>query len=259
MEKQFDLVYCFGFRDSSCCAAVKMGWTYGHNSQTETCPISKINKDHKVVFIDQVFEEFEVARKEGDKLTFKRLWRKHLEVIEKERPKYATVLDAFDNEGLDLALAMAKEVEAYVENVIVIPKYDCIEKIPEKYMLGFSVPTTYGGTEIDIAKFAGHRVHLLGGDPALQYKYYSVIPEWVISVDTNYHNKMATIGFVWTPEGTVPLDHFIPEVGKPRFVAFTISCGLIRKFWDENLGLEHPRESMGLANLPLLEEIGEEH
>lgn len=154
-----DLIYCAALDGTMCCIAEKIGWNIGFRS----CNPPRC-KNHKVLFIDQEFHSFYEAHKEEDTFRFKQLWAEHREQVRIWKPKYATIPDIFDERGLDLALKMAAELENYSEYQILIPKYDCIDDIPEKYIVGYSVPTTYGGTEIDIERFKGRKIHLLGGD-----------------------------------------------------------------------------------------------
>jgi hypothetical protein len=61
-------------------------------------------------------------------------------------------------------------------------------------VLGYSVPTRYGGTPLPLWTFAGWPVHLLGGSPHRQmeyWRYLTPIAE-VVSVDGNMANLMAT-------------------------------------------------------------------
>jgi hypothetical protein len=68
-------------------------------------------------------------------------------------------------------------------------------------MLGYSVPTSYGGTEIPIKKFQGRKVHLLGGSPNSQIACWSDIPDSVVSLDNNYLFKTAYKGQAWLLNG----------------------------------------------------------
>ena len=102
---------------------------------------------------------------------------------------------------LEKILDWAEEVGEYAENVILIPKYDCIDQIPEKFMLGYSIPTSHGRTPLPVEAFYGRRVHLLGGSPDAQIQYWSQLRDEVVSLDNNYILKMAVFGQAWTPQG----------------------------------------------------------
>jgi hypothetical protein len=86
---------------------------------------------------------------------------------------------------LDDILQQADELSAYAENVIVIPKVDVIGSIPERFMLGYSVPSSYGGTPVSPTRFEGRRVHLLGGSWTIQKRYLRALGDSVVSLDNN--------------------------------------------------------------------------
>src|SRR6266568_2580391 len=107
----------------------------------------------------------------------------HLDAVKEFRPKYATVRDLLTREQakqsdvayytIEETLAMAREIAAHADNVILIPKYDCIDRLPreingKRVVLGYSVASSYGQTELPPSRFAGWPVHLLGGSWARQ-------------------------------------------------------------------------------------------
>jgi hypothetical protein len=180
-----------------CCMAITMGWQYGINSKdNRVCKYADIS-NHKVVFVDNPYSDY--------------VHRKHLEVVKKIKPKYATVRDIMSKEQcleagieyypLEQILDWAEEIIEYCENVIIIPKIDVLDRISEKYMLGYSIPTSHGGTELPIKAFSGRKVHLLGGSPNAQIAYWSEIPNDVISLDNNYLHKIAYRGQAWLLNG----------------------------------------------------------
>lgn len=132
-------------------------------------------------------------------------WKKpnrqlYMEHIAKYRPDKATVLDLEHDNQLSEVLSWADEVSQFVNMIIIIPKVpNIIPKIPisingKSVRLGYSVPTKYGKTEIDLQEFFGwaNGIHLLGGAPHTQMKLVIDNPNLeVLSVDTNYHHKMA--------------------------------------------------------------------
>lgn len=185
-----------------CCVAVEIGLLYGirssdnHNicSQYYTNERkTKIRKHHKVVFIDNEFMDYNHNH--------------HLSVVKEHKPKYATVLDIFSPKqcrelGITYTpfkqiIEWAYELNEYAENVIVIPKVDVIDYIPKDFMLGYSVPTSYGGTEIPIERFKGHKVHLLGGSTKKQVEIIKQLGKNVVSVDTNYFHKVSKYGSIF--------------------------------------------------------------
>ena len=99
-------------------------------------------------------------------------FNKHLEVVKRLQPKLTVALDILEMENIDHILSQAEILADYCEKVIVVPKAIGLteimeEIIPLKFILGYSVPTRYGGTEIPIESFI-RPVHLLGGRPDVQ-------------------------------------------------------------------------------------------
>jgi len=126
-------------------------------------------------------------------------------------------------------LAWADELAASAENVIVIPKYDCLDKIPARFVLGYSVPTTHGGTQLPPSAFKGRRVHLLGGSWKSQLEYLRVMGDDVVSVDNNYISRIADWAHFTYPDGRDGnlTDIGLSELVNPKFVSIAISLGNI--------------------------------
>ncbi len=183
-----------------CCLAVLAGWQYGFRSTYNTCKYAETTSKtsaHIPTFVDNDYERY--------------VHSTHLADVKKVRPKYTTVRDIMTPEQCKGAgikyfefgqiLDWAEELKQYAKEVILIPKYDCLDQIPDKYMLGYSIPTSYGGTPLPIKRFEGRRVHLLGGSPNKQIAYWSQIPDSVVSLDNNYIHKMACRGQMWLING----------------------------------------------------------
>lgn len=163
----------------------------------------------------------------------------HLDVVKQIRPKYATVRDIMTHQqcveagipyySLSQILEWAEELQLYAENVILIPKYDCFDKIPDRYMLGYSVPSSHGGTPLPIDAFRGRRIHLLGGSWKRQLSYLQAAGEDVVSLDNNHVHKIASYGRVATLDGDeVDLKTILPptiRVNNPLYVALALSFG----------------------------------
>ncbi len=156
------------------------------------------------------------------------------------KPQWATVLDLEQPEQLAEVLDWAAEAEQYVTaGVIVIPKCDVIDLIPERYRLGFSVPTSHGETTLPFVKFLGRDVHLLGGAPNVQMEILWRSPDaQVRSVDLNMHQKMAFERcLVWEAGDTMKngafrvLGRSDEVLEKPHYIAFKQSCENIIKAW----------------------------
>ena len=152
----------------------------------------------KIDFVDNEFKEYDHA--------------KHVEAVKALRPKYATVRDVMTRSQCEAAgieyfefdriIEMAEDVNRYAENVIIIPKYDCFDDIPEKFMLGYSIPTAYGSTPLSIEMFKGRRVHLLGGNWKRQRNALGILKEDVVSLDNNHLMNIARFGLAYTPDGS---------------------------------------------------------
>ena len=216
-----DAIYTTTF-PASCCLAVNSGFKIGIQSTKEPCPCVLCGK-YPVTFVDNDYFNYN--------------HEKHLDYVRRWRPKYATVRDVMTPEqcqesgiehySLEQVLAWAAELAQYAENVIVIPKYDCLAQIPDCYMLGYSVPTSHGGTPLPVEAFKGRRVHLLGGSWKAQLAHMAVLGDDVVSMDNNYQGNIAQMGGAVLPDGT---RKDLPEYGidtciNPAYVALAISLG----------------------------------
>ena len=220
-----------------CCLAVRSGWMYGVQSEGSggVCATVNHQERHKPQFIDNDYFHY------NHKL--------HVEAVKKWKPKYCTVRDIMTEEQCQNAgipfftfsqiMDYANELQQYAENVIVIPKFDCIKDIPKNFMLGYSVPTSHGGTPLAFDRFKNRRVHLLGGSPKKQLAYYNAMPQEVVSLDNNYILKIANYGQAWFPEGTKSLtDLGFGLLNNPLYVSLAISLGnfsaMFNKIPDES-------------------------
>lgn len=225
-----DLIYSSLGNDGRCCMAVHAGWKYGIqslNGKVITCSNISTAR-HKVVFVDNDYWNYDHET--------------HLKVVKKYQPKYATVRDIMTEKQckqssrpieyhpLDLILEWSKELEQYAKNVILIPKYDCLDKLPERYVLGYSIPTSHGGTPISPEAFKDHKVHLLGGSWKQQLKYLELLIEEVVSIDNNMISKISLYGSFNYPDGTngdLIKDLGIDFVTNKWAIALSISFGAI--------------------------------
>lgn len=115
--------------------------------------------------------------------------------VEEFRPDCASVLDWEKHVALSDVLAWAEEIAPFVNHVIIIPKViGGVSLIPERIggkpvRLGFSIPSSHGGTTVPLAEFGRRPVHLLGGSPQKQLRLYHMMN--VVSVDGNYIQERA--------------------------------------------------------------------
>lgn len=192
MKTTIDAIYTGSDGDALCCLAVKHGFGYGLNSSraSRLCLYAQSDRmrEHRVCFVDNEFKRYDHAR--------------HLEVVARLRPKYATVIDVMSREQcaaynaryytLDQILRYAEELKPHCDHVMVIPKIDCVADIPPEYMLGYSTPTSYGGTDLPYSAFAGRPVHVLGG--AWQQIRDAIRAMNVVSFDIAHIHKIAKAG-----------------------------------------------------------------
>jgi hypothetical protein len=123
----------------------------------------------------------------------------------------------------------AEELAEHAQNVIVIPKYQCLDRIPAKFVLGYSVPTSHGGTPLPVEAFKGRRVHLLGGSWKAQLAHMAQLGEDVVSFDNNYIGMIAQKGGCVLPNGDrkdLPAWGIDTRVN-PQYIALAISLGNI--------------------------------
>ena len=222
-----DVIYTLQMADCTCCIAAQAGIKYGiQSAHYRLCPYTyELSGRHEVTFVDNDYFNYDHAV--------------HLEAVKRFTPRYATVRDIMTELQCEVAgiayhplseiLEWADELAEHAENVIVIPKYDCIDKIPQRFMLGYSVPTSHGGTPLSVDLFRGRRVHLLGGSWSDQLAYLAALGDDVVSLDNNYLLKQAGFASFVYPDGTTGSlgEDFGLEVNNPRYVALAISFGNI--------------------------------
>ncbi|NJO63019.1 MAG: hypothetical protein HC836_33815 [Richelia sp. RM2_1_2] len=146
---------------------------------------------------------------------------KHLEMVKRNKPLIATVRDIVHPSQLPSALKQALEISQYCGKVIVIPK--CKVSIPSQYWLGYSVPTSHGGTDIEPSWFDSHHVHLLGGSPKRQVFYSKQIKN-LVSLDGNYAMLISRYRNIALPTGRATSYEGCYE-------AFEASLLAQRKYW----------------------------
>jgi len=211
---------------ASCCMAVRSGLKYGLQSTKRLCANTD-DQIHRVTFVDNDYQNYQHAR--------------HREVVKMARPKYATVRDVMTYPQcraakikyypLDQILEWAEDLRAYAEHVIVIPKYDCLDQIPDHFVLGYSIPSSHGGTPLPMEAFKGRPIHLLGGSWKVQLHYLAELGEDVISVDNNYISILANeYGCYVDPEGEIHKCNETPTIAPAinvAYIALAISMGNI--------------------------------
>lgn len=169
----------------------------------------------------------------------------YMRALAKYKPNVATVLDLERPDQFDEVMSWAAEAAQYVrETVIVIPKFQgSVEMIPEtingkKIVLGYSVPTSFGGTSLPITAFGRRPVHLLGGRPQKQMSLAGRCN--TVSADANMMSRMANEINAFFCGGFAPhsKSYFavLGEVGyaervDANLLAFEISCMNVYNAW----------------------------
>jgi hypothetical protein len=174
---------------------------------------------------------------------------RYMKALEKHRPNRATVLDLEKAEQFGEVMSWAEEAGQYVkEAIIIIPKVTgIIKRIPRSIggklvILGYSVPTRYGGTEVPLWEFSKWPVHLLGGSPGRQM-YLSRYVE-AVSADGNVWMSMAVRKCAFWVPGKKPYRNrykMLSEIGitdidDAVYEAFRRSCINIKQAWESHLG-----------------------
>jgi hypothetical protein len=134
-------------------------------------------------------------------------FRRHLDAVRATRPLLTVAMDVTNPRRLPAILDQALELGLYCDRVVVVPKHLSMANqldwiIPNQFILGYSVPTRYGGTTIPTNCFR-RPVHLLGGRPDVQRRLAEAMP--VVSIDCNRFTLDAAFG-----------DYFDGEIFRPH-------------------------------------------
>ncbi len=114
-------------------------------------------------------------------------------------PSYAIAGD-YDGDNTEAVNDFADQLSAYVDNVIVVPhKPGEVDDVPEEYIVGYSTPTKYAGTEAPIWEYTGRDVHILGGTMNKIKHIIDHLRNDIVSLDTNTMHRDATqFGEYWS-------------------------------------------------------------
>ena len=123
-------------------------------------------------------------------------FQKHLENAEQENPRITIARDVECIFQLETILREAEELLKHSEFVCIVPKDTNLnnrisELIPKQFLLAYSVPTKYGGTDVSTDSF-DRPVHLLGGRPDVQRQLAEKLN--VFSLDCNRFTLDARYG-----------------------------------------------------------------
>ncbi|MFQ5817446.1 MAG: DUF6610 family protein [Terriglobia bacterium] len=175
----------------------------------------------RIGLIDIAWKDYDFAR--------------HLAAVKLTRPLLTVAKDIQKAAELPCVLDHANELSQFAQYIIIVPKdarlaEELDERIPRRFLLGYSVPTRYGGTCLPLDSFKGRPVHLLGGRPDVQLQLAKELK--VFSVDINRFTLDASFG-----------DYFDGEIFRPHpkggyIRCITDSIRNIRRCW-ELLGEDH--------------------
>ena len=158
----------------------------------------------------------------------------HLAAAIKVRPYVTVARDIECISQLDSILIEAGKLSQYCERIILVPKDMRLEErmhyyVPNEFILGYSVPTRYGGTKISPKAFQWS-VHLLGGRPDMQRNLANEMP--VVSMDCNRFTFDAQFGDYFTGKSFKP--H--PTGGYENCLNDSISN--INGLWADYVGID---------------------
>src|SRR5450830_83614 len=114
-------------------------------------------------------------------------FNKHLDTAAEHKPRITIARDIESIFQLDSIIKEAESLLQHAEHVALVPKDINLngrlsELIPKEFILAYSVPTKYGGTQVEISSF-DRPVHLLGGRPDAQRRLAEKLK--VFSIDCN--------------------------------------------------------------------------
>lgn len=219
------LIYCAGGSKRYASIAIENGFKYGAKLPSTVY--------FPVYFADQDWKSPNRER--------------YIQALWKEKPYIASAIDWTHLGQLEEVLSWAEDIAGICEKIMIIPKvHGGTSMLPKKIngkqiVLGYSVPTSYGGTDLFISEFVGWPVHLLGGSPLKQFRLSYYI-ENIVSIDGNYASKMATKFCRFFSPGNSLLDSRNPNWptvasfdgkiwSEANYEAFRRSCINIKKMW----------------------------
>jgi len=221
-----DLIYCADGNKRYADLAIKHDFRYGAQLPNTIY--------HQPYFVDQNWRDPN--------------YDDYMAALAEYRPGLASVLDWEYPEQLPEVLRWAEmAAQSVTEAVIIIPKVmGGVSQLPRQIngtsvRLGYSVPTSFAGTELPIWEFYGWPVHLLGGSPTKQRELAQYMN--VVSSDGNYALKMANkynqfFSAGGTARGTK--NRWWPQLQESvygdvnhdaNYLAFELSCINIQAMW----------------------------
>lgn len=204
-------------------------------------------------FTDQDFKAYgkarEADRKDGRNRRAK-IRGAYLRAVKQTRPALASVLDWEYADELPEVLRWAEIAARYVsEAVIIVPKVvGGIKRLPRtiggrQVRLGYSTPTSFAGTAVELAEFDGWPVHVLGGSVAAQMEVARRAN--AVSADGNYAQRLALWCMLYSPaqpeqkHGWPRLSRLIGHRPEDSiYLSFELSCIAIPMAWHGYTGAD---------------------
>lgn len=163
-------------------------------------------------------------------------WVRHAAFVEKHRPQFAVAPDVLALDDLTATVRYAERLAQWAERIIIVPKIagmmEALSAAREPWMvIGYSVPTAYGGADALLMwEMAGWPVHLLGGTPQKQMLLAHYLN--VVSADGNAASGAARHGVYWSAGHWVTRDRNLPKGPDLPYRAFERSCSNIVQAWQ---------------------------
>jgi hypothetical protein len=232
-----DLIFCANDNPLYAQIAVEEGWSLGICSNRGYQGYEDISK---ISFVDIDYRNPDFER--------------HLAVVGRLQPRYATVPDLSEHyvseSDIERALRQAEQLKNVCALPLIVPKLaGQVPLIPKEWALAYSVRTTYGGAnyffwEEEVRQgLAGRRIHLLGGSPQEQIQIYLHVADFVhiSSVDCSMPKRQSWFAEYWEHGRWVK--H--PKKGQKQrnlpHECWRLSCRHIIRRWRE-LGAVAPGE-----------------
>lgn len=223
-KPHMDLIFCAGGNREFFQVAFEAGYMLGLRS-------GYASYNYRIDFVDNEYKRPQ--------------FEKHLKVVIKHQPKYATVPDLSGKEvasqDIERAMHQYNQLSRCCQIPLIIPKHPGqIAKLPPHVAIGYSVPTTYGDAGYDLWELQGRKVHLLGGSPLEQMKIFRLLSgrAQIISADGNMAMGVARNFAQYWDHGWI--DH--PEKGTPDkslyLECWSWSCANIWREWEELVVLQ---------------------
>lgn len=173
------LIKCINYSKRVSKHAIRQGWLPGARYTN----LRDIKEFDKIGLIDIDWKNYD--------------FNAHLDAVKLVKPILTVARDIEDITELEDIIKQAYILNEYAKYVIIVPKDIRLighinELIPEQFILGYSVPTKYGGTKIPISEFRNRPVHLLGGRPNIQLELAKQLN--VFSMDCNSFTIDAAFG-----------------------------------------------------------------